>query len=254
MTSDLTGKIIVLTGVTGGIGRVTARAYVENGAVVIGSDIDEEAGDKLAAELTGDGHDFTFVPGDVTRAATANALAALVRERHGRLDVLHNNAGVLVAKGIQETTDEEWDLVMNVSVRGTFLMIRALSPLMGEGGSIINMGSSLGLVGGANEAAYCAAKGAIVNLTKAVACDLAPAVRVNAICPGAIDTPMPRNVVESLPAEVQEAVWKGLEAEHLLGRVGRPEEVVAVALFLAGDDSSFVNGAAIAVDGGWTAR
>ncbi|MFT4289424.1 SDR family NAD(P)-dependent oxidoreductase [Nocardioides sp.] len=254
MTTDLTDKVIVLTGVTGGIGRVAARTYLEHGAVVIGSDIDDEAGEKLAAELSGDGYDFTFVAGDVTQAATAQALADLVRERHGRLDVLHNNAGVLVAKGVQDTTEEEWDLVMNVSVRGTFLMIRALSPLMGEGGSIINMGSSLGLVGGANEAAYCAAKGAIVNFTKAVACDLAPEIRVNAICPGGIDTPMPRNVVGALPPEDRDAVWKGLEAEHLLGRLGQPEEVATLALFLAGDDSTFVNGTAIAVDGGWTAR
>lgn len=254
MTTDLTGKVIVLTGVTGGIGRVTARAYLASGAIVIGSDIDQEAGDKLAAELTGDGYDFTFTAGDVTQTETARALAELVREKHGHLDVLHNNAGVLVFKSVQDTTDEEWDLVLNVSLRGTFLMIRELSPLMGEGGSIINMGSSLGLVGGANEAAYCAAKGAIVNLTKAVACDLAPAVRVNAICPGAIDTGMPRGIVSSLPAEVQDAVWEGLEAEHLLGRVGRPEEVTAMALFLASDESTFVNGAAIAVDGGWTAK
>lgn len=254
MSPDLTGKVIVLTGVTGGIGRVAARSYLEHGAIVIGSDIDEEAGAKLEAELVGDGHDFTFVPGDVTQAETARAVAAVVRAGSGRLDVLHNNAGVLVAKGVQDTTDEEWDLVMGVSVRGTFLMIRELSPLMGEGGSIINMGSSLGLVGGANEAAYCAAKGAIVNLTKAAACDLAPGIRVNAICPGAIDTPMPRGVVGALPAEVQDEVWQSLEAEHLLGRVGRPEEVVALALFLAGDASTFVNGAALAVDGGWTAR
>jgi 2-keto-3-deoxy-L-fuconate dehydrogenase len=254
MSTTLTGKIIVLTGVTGGIGRVAARTYLERGAVVIGSDIAEEAGEKLAAELTGDGCDFTFVAGDVTKAETARAVADLVRERHGRLDVLHNNAGVLIAKGVQDTTDDEWDLVMNVSVRGTFLMIRELSPLMGEGGSIINMGSALGLVGGANEAAYCAAKGAIINLTKAAACDLAPAIRVNAICPGAIDTPMPRGVVDSLPTEVQDEVWKGLEAEHLLGRVGRPEEVVSLAVFLASDASTFINGAALAVDGGWTAR
>lgn len=252
--TTLTDKVIVLTGATGGIGRVTARKYLTNGATVIGTDIDEEAGAELAAELTGEGYDFTFVAGDVTKSSTARALADLVRERHGRLDVLHNNAGVLIFKSVQDTTDEEWDLVINVSLRGTFLMTRELSPLMGEGASIINMGSSLGLVGGANEAAYCAAKGAIVNFTKAVAVDLAPVVRANVICPGAIDTPMPRNIVNSLPDDVQGAVWKGLEDESLLGRVGKADEVAALAQFLASDDSSFINGAAIAIDGGWTAR
>lgn len=252
--AKLSGRVIVLTGVTGGIGRVTARRYLEEGAVVIGTDIDSAAGQQLTDELTAEGLNFTFIAGDVTRSETAKAVAELVRERHGRLDVLHNNAGVLIFKSVQDTTDEDWDLVLNVSVRGTFLMTRELSRLMHEGGSIINMGSSLGLVGGANEAAYCAAKGAIVNFTKAVAVDLAPAVRANVICPGAIDTPMPRNIVDALPSEVRGDVWKGLEDESLLGRVGRADEVAALAVFLAGDDSSFINGAAIAVDGGWTAK
>lgn len=252
--TKLSGRVVVLTGATGGIGRVTARRYLSEGAVVIGTDIDADAGKEMADSLTSEGFDFTFIAGDVTQAETAQALAAAVRERHGHLDVLHNNAGVLVFKSVQDTTDDEWDLVFNVSVRGTFLMTRELSGLMREGGSIINMGSSLGLVGGANEAAYCAAKGAIVNFTRAAAVDLAPRIRVNVICPGAIDTPMPRNVVESLPNEVQGDVWKSLEDESLLGRVGRADEVAAVAVFLASDDSSFVNGAVITVDGGWTAK
>lgn len=247
-------RVVVLTGATGGIGRVTARRYLSEGAVVIGSDIDADAGKEMADSLTSEGFDFTFVAGDVTKAETARALAAVVRERHGHLDVLHNNAGVLVFKSVQDTTDDEWDLVFNVSVRGTFLMTRELSGLMREGGSIINMGSSLGLVGGANEAAYCAAKGAIVNFTKAAAVDLAPRIRVNVLCPGAIDTPMPRNIVESLPNEIQGDVWKSLEDESLLGRVGRADEVAAVAVFLASDDASFINGAVITVDGGWTAK
>lgn len=252
--TTLSGRVIVLTGVTGGIGRVTARTYLENGAIVIGSDIDAAAGDALAAELTGEGFDFTFFAGDVTQAQTARSLADLVRARHDHLDVLHNNAGVLIFKSVLDTTDEEWDLVLNVSLRGTFLMTRELAPLMRQGGSIINMGSSLGLVGGANEAAYCAAKGAIVNFTKAVAVDLAPKVRVNAICPGAIDTPMPRNIVESLPTEIRAGVWKSLEDESLLGRVGTADEVAALAVFLAGDGAAFINGTAIAIDGGWTAK
>lgn len=254
MTAELKDKIIVLTGVTGGIGRVTARMYLDRGATVIGSDINADQGVELEAELRAAGLPFSFVAGDVTQSSTARAVAEFVREHHGRLDVLHNCAGVLIPKSLQDTSDEEWDLVINVSLRGTFLMTRELSPLMGPGGSIINMGSSLGLVGGANEAAYCAAKGAVVNFTKAAACDLAPNIRVNAICPGAIDTPMPRDVVGALPETEQEEVWKGLEAEHLLGRVGQPEEVAALAAFLASDASSFVNGAAISVDGGWTAR
>lgn len=254
MNRALAGKIVVLTGVTGGIGRVAARAYLECGATVVGTDIDEEAGEKLSVELTGDGYDFSFVAGDITQTSTARAVSDVVRERHGRLDVLHNNAGVLVAKGVRDTTDDEWDQVVDVSLRGTFLMTRELSPLMGEGASIINMGSSLGLVGGANAAAYCAAKGAVINFTKAAAIDLAPHVRVNAICPGGIDTQMPRRVVDALPPEDRDAVWKGLEAEHLLGRVGTPDEVAALAVFLASDDSSFISGAAIAVDGGWTSR
>ena len=252
--TELSGRVIVLTGVTGGIGRVTARAYLASGATVIGTDIDGAAGDALAAELTGEGLDFTFYAGDITQAATAREIADLVRTRHSQLDVLHNNAGVLIFKSVLDTTDEEWDLVLNVSLRGTFLMTRELAPLIRDGGSIINMGSSLGLVGGANEAAYCAAKGAIVNFTKAAAIDLAPRVRVNAICPGAIDTPMPRNIVESLPTEVRDDVWKSLEDESLLGRVGTADEVAALALFLASDDAAFINGAAIAIDGGWTAK
>ena len=251
---SLNGKVIVITGVTGGIGAVTARSYCEHGATVIGTDLDAEAGAKLEAELAADGHDFSFIGGDITKASTARDIARFASDRHGRVDVLHNNAGVFVTNSVQETTDEQWDLVMNVSLRGTFLMTRELAPLMPLGGSIINMGSTLGLVGAAGRAAYCAAKGAIVNFTRASALDLAPNVRVNAICPGSVDTAMPRSILSAMTEQDAQEYWSRLEQAHPLGRVARAEEIASVALFLASDESSFITGTAIPVDGGYTAK
>lgn len=251
---NLNGKVIVITGVTGGIGTVTARSYCENGATVIGTDLNAEAGAKLEAELTADGFDFSFISGDITLASTARNIAQVASDRYGRVDVLHNNAGVFMTNSVQETTDEEWDLVLNVSLRGTFLMTREIAPLMPQGGSVINMGSSLGLVGAAGRAAYCAAKGAIVNFTRAAALDLAPNVRVNAICPGSVDTAMPRSILSAMSDEDAQEYWTRLEQAHPLGRVARAEEIASVAVFLAGDASSFITGAAIPVDGGWTAK
>lgn len=251
---NLNGKIVVLTGTTGGIGTVTARTYCENGAIVIGTDLDAEAGAKLEAELTADGYNFSFISGDITQASTARNIAQIASDRHGRVDVLHNNAGVFVTNSVQETTDEQWDLVLNVSLRGTFLMTRELAPLMPRGGSIINMGSTLGLVGAAGRAAYCAAKGAIINFTRASALDLAPNVRVNAICPGAVDTAMPRSILAAMTEQDAQDYWTHLEQAHPLGRVARAEEIASVALFLASDASSFITGTALPVDGGFTAK
>lgn len=251
---NLDEKVIVITGATGGIGAVTARAYCENGATVIGTDLDAEAGAKLEAEMTADGYNFTFISGDITQASTARNIAQIASDRYGRVDVLHNNAGVFVTNSVQETTEEQWDLVLNVSLRGTFLMTRELAPLMPQGGSIINMGSTLGLVGAAGRAAYCAAKGAIINFTRASALDLAPNVRVNAICPGSVDTAMPRSILAAMTEQDAQDYWTRLEQAHPLGRVARAEEIASVALFLASDASSFITGAALPVDGGFTAK
>ncbi|WP_243061028.1 SDR family NAD(P)-dependent oxidoreductase [Nocardioides sp. SR21] len=250
----LKDKIAVVSGTTGGMGALAARTFCENGATVIGVDLDPELGAKLEAELQGDGHAFTFVRVDVTRRADILALADHVRDNHGRLDVLYNNAGVVLGKHVLDTTEEEWDRVHDVVSKGTFLMMRELVPLMGEGGSVVNVASAGGLAGMDGMAAYCSAKASVVLLTKTAAIDLAPGIRVNAICPGAIDTQMPRNFVATMPEEMGKAVWDELARGHLTGRFGRPEEVVSVGLFLASDASSFMTGAAVVVDGGWTAK
>ncbi len=250
----LEGKIAVVTGATGGMGSLACRTFCENGAVVIGADIDQEAGEKLEAELTGDGYDFRFVPVDVTSGDSVRRLAATVKDRHGHLDVLYNNAGVVLGKHVLDTTEEDWDRVHDVVAKGTFLMTRELAGLMPDGSSIVNVASAGGIAGQAGMSAYCSAKGAVVLFTKTCAIDLAPRIRVNAICPGAIDTQMPRNFVATMPDEMAKAVWDDLANGHLVGRFGRPEEVVSVGLFLASDDASFMTGAAVVVDGGWTAK
>lgn len=250
----LNQKIIVVSGATGGMGTVACRTFCENGATVIGTDLDAASGADLEAHLRRLGHQFAFVAADVTAADQVKALAAYVREHHGHLDVLYNNAGIVLGKHVLATTEEEWDLVHDVVAKGTFLMTRELAGLMPEGSSIINVASAGGLAGMASMSAYCAAKAAVILFTKSCAIDLAPSIRVNAICPGAIDTPMPRNFVATMPEDVAEAVWDDLARGHLVGRFGRPDEVVNVGLFLASDDSSFMTGSAVVVDGGWTAK
>jgi NAD(P)-dependent dehydrogenase (short-subunit alcohol dehydrogenase family) len=251
----LEGKTAVITGAAGGMGRVACRRFCEEGVSVVGVDVDEPGGRALETELRDDGLDFVFLRCDVTSTAEVAALAREVESRLGGLDVLYNNAGVALAKPLCETTDEEWDLVMEVNLRGAFRTMRALVPLMhGRQASIVNVSSGLGLVGSEQLTAYCASKGGLVLLTKAAALELGPDIRVNVICPGVIDTPMPRGALATLPPEIGEAVFRSWEESHVAGRLGRPEEVVAAAVFLASDEASFVTGAAIPVDSGVTAR
>jgi len=221
---------------------------------VLGVDLAEEAGKRLESELRAAGHEFEFSRCDVTSSVEVAALAQHAREKFGRLDVLYNNAGIVLGKPLQETTDEDWDRVLNVNLKGAFLTMRALVPLMGPRASIVNVSSAFGLVGGERLSAYCASKGGLVLLTKAAALELGPDIRVNAVCPGMIDTPMPWRSVEGEPPEVGEAILRGLMETHVTKRMGKPEEVVAAAVFLASDEAAFVTGVAIPVDSGHTAR
>jgi 2-keto-3-deoxy-L-fuconate dehydrogenase len=251
----LEGKTAVISGAAGGMGQVACRQFCGDGARVIGVDIAEDRGHELERELQADGLDFEFFRGNASIAADVAVLATRVKECFGGLDILYNNAGVVLGKPVLETTEEEWDLVHDSTLKSTFLMTRGLAPLMkGRKGSIINVSSTGGLVGFEFMSAYCAAKGGVLLFTKACAIDLAPEIRVNAICPGVIDTPMPRAFVSGLSEQEAQDVWANFENGHLLRRVGQPEEVVSMARYLASDAASFVTGAALPVDGGWTAK
>ena len=251
----LEGKHSVITGAAGGIGSVACRMFCAEGASVLGVDVEEGSGRDLEEELAGEGLPFSFVPCDVSSSSATAALANQVEATFGGLDVLYNNAGVILGKALCETTDEEWERVIGVNLRGTFLTMRALAPLMcGRQGSIVNTASGLGLVGSEQMTAYCASKGGVVLLSKAAALELGPDIRVNVLCPGVIDTPMPRSAVARLDDSIREELFAGWESGHVAGRLGRPEEVVAAAVFLASDEASFVTGVALPIDSGVTAR
>lgn len=249
----LEGKTALITGAAGGIGRVACRRFSEEGATVLGADIAEDGGRKLEEELRKDGLDFEFRRVDVTSSEEIQALAGYAKDKFDVLDVLVNNAGIILGRPVLETTEEEWDRLHDTNLKSIFLMTKAMVPIMRKGrASIVNVSSVGGMVAISNMSAYGAAKAGVVLFSKAAATDLTPDVRVNAILPGLIDSPMSRGFVEALPEDQREVVWRGFAGQHLLDRVGEPEEVVSLMVYLASDEASFITGSAITVDGGWT--
>jgi NAD(P)-dependent dehydrogenase (short-subunit alcohol dehydrogenase family) len=250
----LAGKVALITGGNSGIGRATALLFAREGAAVVITGRDEERGREVVREIEEDGGRARFVRADVTRAEDCRRAVTETVEAFDRLDVLFNNAGVYVAGDVTECTEDEWDLQVDVSLKGTYLMCREAVPVMiAQGvGSIVNNSSGWGLVGGERAVAYCAAKGGVVVMTKAMAMDHGrQGIRVNCICPGDTVTPM-----EHRDAEHRGMTWEGYvtdASERPLGRMGEPDEVAYAALFLASDESSFVTGAALPVDGGGVA-
>jgi meso-butanediol dehydrogenase / (S,S)-butanediol dehydrogenase / diacetyl reductase len=245
------GRVAVVTGGARGIGAATAAALAATGASVVIADVEVEAGQATARDLNCD-----FVEADVSRAADVDALMRAAAQRLGRLDVLVNNAGIVLAKSALDTSEEEWDRVLAVNLKGAWLCARAAAPLMarGGGGSIVNVASNAGLVGFPNAAAYCASKGGLAHLTKALALDLAPlGIRVNAVCPGHTRTPMAESFVAA-QADPETFLADFVGRQHPLGRMAEPEEIARSIRFLAGDEASFITGAVLPADGGYTAR
>jgi NAD(P)-dependent dehydrogenase (short-subunit alcohol dehydrogenase family) len=247
----LKNKVALITGGTSGIGEATAVLFAQEGARVTITGRDEKRGQAVAKRITNDGGKAIFIRSDVRRAEDCRQAVDETLRSFDRLDILFNNAGVFYPHTILECTEEEWDLQLDVNLKGTFLMSKAALPHMIERrrGTIINNSSGWGIAGGDAAVAYCASKGGVVLLTKAMAIDHGwQGIRVNCICPGDVDTPM-------LP---EDARLRGLKwedylagcANRPLGRIGTTDEIAKAALFLASDDSSFMTGAALVVDGG----
>lgn len=249
----LNGKVVVITGAARGQGKVAAEIFAKEGANLVLSDILPEIA-QVAENIPSAGTRVQCVEADTADKAGIQTVVAAAIESYGRIDVLYNNAGVILGKPFQETTLEEWEKIIRIDLTGPFLMSQAVVSHMEKqkGGSIINVSSAGGILGYPQMAAYGAAKGGLVNLTRCMAVDLAPHnIRVNAICPGAIDTPMPREYIKGM--DNKEAAWQQIANNHLLKRFGTSQEVVYLALYLASDESSFMTGAVIPVDGGHSA-
>jgi len=250
----LRGKVALITGAASGIGRATALLFAREGAAVSLFDLDEPAGRAAVRTIEDEDGRALFVRGDVGRAADARRAVDETASRYGRLDILFNNAGIIRRATVVDTSEEDWDRVMEVNVKGVFLLSRRAVPVMARtgGGVIINTASVWGLVGGARAAVYCASKGAVALLTKAMAIDHgAQNIRVNCICPGDTDTPMLRSEAGMLGDPLDRHMEQA--ADVPLRRVARPEDIAQAALYLASEASSFVSGAPLIVDGGFVA-
>ncbi len=243
----LQGKVTYVTGAASGIGLACATRFAAEGAVVVGADLrtTDEWAEAVSAAPAADFHVL-----DVRDEARQLAAAADIVAKFGRIDAVVTAAGIAGGGFVHTMTLDAWQLVQDINITGTFLTAKAVLPAMlaQRSGSIITVASVEGLEGCEGGSTYNASKGAVVLLTKNLACDYGAAgIRANAICPGFIDTPMFRSVVANMPYAEQ------IKAQHKLGRFGRPEEIAGAAFFLASDDSSFVTGVALPVDGGYVA-
>jgi NAD(P)-dependent dehydrogenase (short-subunit alcohol dehydrogenase family) len=250
--SRLAGKVTLITGAAGGIGGASARRFLAEGACVIGVDQEEIPGPELADDTR-----LLRLRADVTRSAEVESAVAAGMERFGRLDVLFNVVGISGRRfgdgPVDRCTEEAWEQVLTVNLKSVYLCCRHALPRMGRGASIINLSSVMGLVGEGEHFAthaYAASKGGVIALTRAMAAHYAPrGIRVNALCPGLIETPM------SARAQADPEILALLaRLQPLTGALGRPLDVAHAALFLASDESAFITGAILPVDGGWTAQ
>lgn len=250
----LRDRVALITGGTSGIGRATALLFAQQGARVVITGRDEARGREVVAEVEAAGGTILFVRCDVRFADQCRRAVEETMRTFGQLDILFNNAGVFYPNTAIECSEEEWDLTVDICLKGTFLMSKYTLPIMIAQGSgvIINNASGWGLVGGDGAAAYCAAKGGVVLLTKAMAVDHSrQGVRVNCVCPGDVDTPM--LVTDAQKRGMAWTDYLASAANRPMGRIGQPEEIAQAVLFLASEDASFVSGAILAVDGGGTA-
>lgn len=249
------GKSVLVTGGGSGIGLATALAFAREGARVAVADVSAERGEAAVAAGRAEGVDLLFFRGDVSKETDAASLVERAVRAFGRLDILFNNAGILIEASVHEMSEADWDRILAVNLKGAFLMakhaVRAM--LRQGGGTIVNTASVNALVGDPDEAAYCASKAGVALLTKSMALAYAKDhIRVNAVCPGWTETRMFQQEADHRGVTLQ--AYRGVAAaQHPVGRVGRPEEIASVVLFLASEESSYMTGALVVADGGYTA-
>lgn len=246
------GKVAIITGGTSGIGLAVAQILSREGASVVLFARDLSRGEKAVDQIAAAGGCAIFIPGNVMVAADCQRSVSVAVETYGRLDILFNNAGMIyVNRNVVDTSEEEWDATLNSNLKGTFLMSKYAIPHMVEngGGAIVNNASIFGLVGGGGVAAYCAAKGGVVNLTRAMAIDhAAQNIRVNCVCPGSVETPLLEKEMDDLGgSDIQRPRFA---SRHPMNRIATPEEIAHAVAYLASDEASFITGAALPVDGG----
>ena len=242
-------KVALVTGGASGIGRAIASAFASTGAAI--ADVDEVGGEKLVAEIETQGGDARFFVCDVTHSRQCARTVERTWKAFGGLHILVNAAGVILRATVVETDESDWDHTLDVNLKGTFLMCKYALPWMmqGGGGAIVNISSGWGLLGGQKAAAYCASKGGVVLLTKAMALDHAGQnIRVNCICPGDTDTPMLREEARQMGQSIE--IFLKNAANRPLGRLGTTEDVARAALFLVGESATFITGTTLVVDGG----
>ena len=247
------GKTAIVTGARSGIGLATTRRLATDGATVIMADV-RDADDEAAGIIESE-NSVRFMLTDVSQESQVRALVDEVVSSHDRVDILVNNAGIAFARTVPDTTLDEWDRLMNVNLKGVFLCSRAVIPIMQRQGCgvIVNVSSEQGLVGASENAAYTATKGGVIQLTKSMAIDHGQdGIRINCVCPGPVKTPLFDGFVESV--EDPEAELRSFVEATILKRLGRPEEIASVIAFLASDESSYMTGSIVVVDGGLTAQ
>ena len=245
--SRLATKVAIVTGAASGIGLGIAQLFIREGAKVVFSDINKSG--KEAADAAG--KKALFIECDISNAESVKNLVAKTLEAFGTIDILVNNAGILYLKPISETSDEEWNAIINTNLKGPFLLTREVLAIFEKHGKgkIVNMASIAGIIGYENLSAYCASKGGIIAMTKSLAIEFASKkINVNCICPGAIKTGMTKVIEEN------EMMLKQTLMSIPAGRMGDPIDIANAALYLASDESDYVTGASIVVDGGWSVR
>jgi NAD(P)-dependent dehydrogenase (short-subunit alcohol dehydrogenase family) len=255
----LDGKVALITGAGSGIGEAIAQLFALQGARVIVADVQTDAAERVTARIVDLGGLADALSLDVANEAQVRAGFAAAAQRHKRLDLVVNNAGVSHVGTILETSVEDWEQVLGVNARGVFLCAREAVRVMvnqqPQGGVIINMSSAAALIGVERRLPYSASKGAVLAMTRSIAIDFVDkGIRCNAICPGTVQTPFVEGYLQRRFPGQEDTVRQTLHARQPIGRMGRPEEIAAAALYLASDEAAFVTGSALVIDGGWTAK